>query len=117
MGELEIAKIADLLRERNVIDDAIAKIIGRPMTSGHLGEWIAAQIFDIALEARSYGARDRWPIPKWAASGPDGQRQVVPQAGGAARYDGVAGPRFLSSADWPEISGCEQSLLDAAVAN
>jgi hypothetical protein len=29
---------------------AIAEIIERPMTAGHLGEWIAAQIFDIALE-------------------------------------------------------------------
>jgi hypothetical protein len=46
----EIATIADLLRRRNEIDAAIAKVIGRPMTSGHLGEWIAAQVFDIALE-------------------------------------------------------------------
>jgi hypothetical protein len=46
----EIATVADLLRWRNEIDAAIAKIIGRPMASGHLGEWIAAQIFDIALE-------------------------------------------------------------------
>jgi hypothetical protein len=42
--------IATLLRERNAIDARIAAIIGRPMTAGHLGEWIAARIFDIALE-------------------------------------------------------------------
>jgi hypothetical protein len=46
----ETEAIADLLRKRNDIDARIAKIIGRPMTSGHLGEWIAAQVFDIALE-------------------------------------------------------------------
>jgi hypothetical protein len=46
----EIVTIADLLRRRNEIDAAIAKIIGRPMASGHLGEWIAARVFDIALE-------------------------------------------------------------------
>jgi hypothetical protein len=41
---------AELLRARNAIDAEIASIIGRPMTSGHLGEWIAARIFDIELE-------------------------------------------------------------------
>lgn len=46
----EIAGIADLLRRRNEIDGGIARITGRPMTSGHLGEWIAAQVFDITLE-------------------------------------------------------------------
>jgi Uracil DNA glycosylase superfamily len=46
----QLATIADLLRRRNEIDAAIAKIIGRPMASGHLGEWIAAQVFNIALE-------------------------------------------------------------------
>jgi hypothetical protein len=46
----EITTIAGLLRWRNEIDAAIAKITGRPMASGHLGEWIAAQVFDIALE-------------------------------------------------------------------
>jgi hypothetical protein len=45
-----LARAAALLRERNAIDTELAKLTGRPMTSGHLGEWIAAQIFDIALE-------------------------------------------------------------------
>jgi hypothetical protein len=39
-----------LLRDRNTIDAKIATIIGRPMTAGHLGEWIAARIFGMALE-------------------------------------------------------------------
>ena len=42
--------VAGLLGQRNIIDKEIARIIRRPMTSGHLGEWIAAQIFDIGLE-------------------------------------------------------------------
>ena len=50
LHEPEIATIADLLRRRNQIDAGIARIIGRPMASGHLGEWIAAQVFNIALE-------------------------------------------------------------------
>jgi uracil-DNA glycosylase len=52
----EITKIADLLRRRNEIDADIARITGRPMTSGHLGEWIAAQVFDIALEEAANAA-------------------------------------------------------------
>jgi hypothetical protein len=45
-----LARAAVLLRERNAIDSELAGLTGRPMTSGHLGEWIAAQVFDIALE-------------------------------------------------------------------
>ena len=45
-----VARIAALLQERNSIDASIAKIIDRPVTAGHLGEWIASQIFDITLE-------------------------------------------------------------------
>jgi hypothetical protein len=45
-----VARIAALLQERNSIDAAIAKIINRPVTAGHLGEWIASHIFDITLE-------------------------------------------------------------------
>jgi hypothetical protein len=48
--------IAQLLRERNAIDEEIAAVTHRPMTSGHLGEWIAAQIFDIQLEQSAVAA-------------------------------------------------------------
>ena len=51
-----LTRIASLLKERNVIDDANAAIIGRPMTSGHLGEWIAAQVFGIVLEDTAVAA-------------------------------------------------------------
>lgn len=47
----DLPRIAQLLGKRNRIDDQIAAIIDRPMTSGHLGEWIASQVFDIELEA------------------------------------------------------------------
>jgi hypothetical protein len=46
----DLQRIAKLLRERNAIDDQIAEITKRPMVAGHLGEWIAAQVFDIELE-------------------------------------------------------------------
>ena len=45
-----IEQIAELLRERNAIDERLAKIVSRPMTAGHLGEWLAARIFGIELE-------------------------------------------------------------------
>jgi hypothetical protein len=34
----------------NLIDERIARLIHRPMTAGHAGEWIASQIFKIDLE-------------------------------------------------------------------
>jgi hypothetical protein len=49
-------RIAELLRERNAIDEQIAAITHRPMTSGHLGEWIASQVFDIELEPSAAAA-------------------------------------------------------------
>jgi hypothetical protein len=51
-----LARVAALLRERNAIDAELARLIHRPMTSGHLGEWIAAYLFDIELEASAVAA-------------------------------------------------------------
>lgn len=56
VGTDSLARIAALLRERNAIDAELAGLMRRPMTSGHLGEWIAAQVFDIALEASAVTA-------------------------------------------------------------
>jgi hypothetical protein len=50
LREPEIVTIAGLLHRRNEIDATIARITGRPMVSGHLGEWIAARVFGIDLE-------------------------------------------------------------------
>jgi hypothetical protein len=46
----DLKRLADLVRRYNVIGDAIADVIGRPAERGHVGEYIAAQIFDITLE-------------------------------------------------------------------
>lgn len=46
----ELPQLASLLRQRNDIDDAIARHIGRPAALGHLGEFIAARVFGIELE-------------------------------------------------------------------
>lgn len=51
-----LTRVAALLRERNAIDVKLAQLINRPMTSGHLGEWIAAQVFDIQLESSAAAA-------------------------------------------------------------
>jgi hypothetical protein len=56
VGNELIQKVAELLRERNAIDASIAQIIGRPVASGHLGEWVASQIFDIDLEESASAA-------------------------------------------------------------
>jgi hypothetical protein len=42
--------LIELLRARNALDKKIANLIGRPVTTGHLGEYIAANIFGITLE-------------------------------------------------------------------
>ncbi len=45
----ELYQLADLIKQRNTISEAIATVIGRPAEIGHIGEYIAAHIFDIAL--------------------------------------------------------------------
>ncbi len=50
MGRDDVRRVAALLSERNAIDAEIAAITGRPVVTGHLGEWIASEVFDITLE-------------------------------------------------------------------
>jgi len=69
VDEKALARAAALLRERNAVDGELARLIERPMTSGHLGEWIAAQVFDIELE------------PSAAAAGIDGRFRSGPSQG------------------------------------
>jgi len=47
----EIVELAQLIRKRNEIDEEISRRIGRPANIGHIGEFIAAAIFDIELFA------------------------------------------------------------------
>jgi len=56
VAEEPVERIALLLHERNSIDKRIAAIIRRPMTAGHLGEWIAAEVFDLELEHSAVAA-------------------------------------------------------------
>lgn len=44
-----LAKLAVLFKQRNAIDEQIAALIGRPTQTGHIGEYIAAAIFNIKL--------------------------------------------------------------------
>ena len=56
MNDEQLRRLSELLQARNAIDERISAIIQRPMTAGHAGEWIAAEIFGIMLE-RSASAR------------------------------------------------------------
>lgn len=61
MTDGQVEQIASLLRERNALDERISAIIRRPMTSGHLGEWVAAQVFGIKLASSAVEAGiDGW---------------------------------------------------------
>lgn len=46
----EIQRLAELIRQQNVISAQIARLIGRPAQIGHVGEFIASRVFDIELE-------------------------------------------------------------------
>jgi hypothetical protein len=47
----DLSRLAQLIQTRNEVAKEIASLIGRPATIGHVGEYIAAGIFRIILEA------------------------------------------------------------------
>lgn len=47
--EAKLRELASLLAQRNRLDEAIARLVGRPASPGHIGEFIAAAIFGIQL--------------------------------------------------------------------
>ena len=49
----DLTHLADLIARRNAIDAEIANLIGRPVHSGHVGEFLAARIFPIDLHERA----------------------------------------------------------------
>lgn len=50
MDIAKLERVSMLVAHRNGIDAEIGSITGWPVVAGHLGEWIAAQVFDIELE-------------------------------------------------------------------
>jgi hypothetical protein len=54
--DAELAELAELLRERNALDARLGRLLDRPVNTGHIGEWIAARIFEIELEEAANAA-------------------------------------------------------------
>ncbi|HUQ57739.1 hypothetical protein, partial [Lentzea sp.] len=55
----DVRRVAELIQERNRVDAALSACIGRPALTGHLGDWIAAQVFGIELEKGARGVDGR----------------------------------------------------------
>lgn len=51
VAEQLLVELSALVAQRNAISTRIAAIIGRPAQLGHLGEFLASVLFDIALES------------------------------------------------------------------
>ena len=64
MSNLE--QLASLLASHDVIDEKIAALIGRPALRGHVGEWIAQEIFRVTLAEN--GVQEGFD--GWFADGP-----------------------------------------------
>jgi len=89
VGNEPIKRIAELLRERNALDAEIAAIVHRPMTSGHPGEWIASQVFDIELKPSAVAAASDGRFRSGPLQGRG--RRRLPTAGTLARCKGPSG--------------------------
>lgn len=51
MGIPTLERLAELIAQRNAVSAEITAVTGRPALIGHLGEFIASEIFDIRLES------------------------------------------------------------------
>ena len=49
-GDGDLQRLAEFIRARNATEVEITRIIDRPAQIGHVGEYIASRVFDIALE-------------------------------------------------------------------
>jgi hypothetical protein len=49
MIDSKLVRLAELMEERNHIEQEVSEIISRPFLIGHIGEYIASNIFDIEL--------------------------------------------------------------------
>jgi hypothetical protein len=47
----DLLRLAQLLTARDALDGQIAELVGRPARPGDVGEFIAAQVFDLELAA------------------------------------------------------------------
>ena len=65
-------ELAALIHERNTLEERISAITGRPASIGHLGEFIASEIFGIRLAANA----NRKSIDGWFERGPLEGRSV-----------------------------------------
>ena len=108
----ELAEMARLLAHRNLVDEEIARILARPAHPGHLGEWIAARVFDIELEvpatpfprvplaeAKRIVAERGYEVPRTDGDlDPEGERQI------SAHVEETYGHQFVFITDYhPEI--------------
>lgn len=49
MDDTALGQLAELVIGRAVVDERIAQVIGAPASAGNIGEFVAAEIFDIEL--------------------------------------------------------------------
>jgi hypothetical protein len=115
MEEDSLARAAVLLRERNAIDSELARLIQRPMTSGHLGEWIAAHVFDIELEPSAVAAGIDGRFRSGPLQGRTVNIKVVSQARRLAGYDRVRCARLLPGSNRATVSGSVVARLHSAL--
>lgn len=72
MTGAELRRLADLLRDRTLVDEQIADLIGRPVAPGQASEWIASRIFEITLANNAVSPA----YDGWFAAGPLSGRTV-----------------------------------------
>ena len=55
----DLSRLGELIKSRNAVEREIAEVIGRPGLIGHVGEYVAAEIFGIELlDSASHRAID-----------------------------------------------------------
>jgi len=94
----DLRALADLLTTLNEVGTRISTLVGRPGQIGHVGEFIASRVFEIALEssasAKGIDGRFKGGLLVWILKFiPPGFLKMIPPWG--ALRDGLGFPRSV----------------------
>ena len=100
MDDRVLNRLAELVAQRNAVSAEISALTGRPAQLGHLGEFIAAGVFDIALEdtAVNKGFDGRFRSGEGRNSKRGCRGRPAGTRGGWAEHDGRRGR--WEAAEW-----------------
>jgi len=104
---IELNRLCKLIRARNRVDAEISKVIDRPALVGHIGEFMAARVFDIALNPSASKKASGGFFRSGGLSGKSVNVKFYPKHDGALDIDLEARPDYYLVLTGPRMRANE----------